>query len=189
MSDKKITTKFLKMLGIGIPMWYNTIRSNEEDKNMKTIADIINANRSTIETDIRECYREVLETDGRVQYQIYIWEDGEIEHLYEAQGSHCWLQPRDSEPRALYHITTLEAQCFDWRDYAERLPEEPDEDDYDDSDAYEAAKQTYEAACETARTEVIDRWLAEEEDEDERDTLDSQKSDIEDAIRILRSVR
>lgn len=84
----------------------------------------------TIRAEMISCYRTVLECSGRIQYKIYIWCDGEIERLEAPQGDSAWLQPRDAEPRDLFHVVTVDAPFFDVWDYSETgKPEDPAEAD------------------------------------------------------------
>ena len=90
--------------------------------------ELINTYRQQITEAMVDCYRTVLESFGRIQYKIYIWEDGEIETLEDVQGSNTWLQPKSSEPRKLFYVTTIESPCFNPFDYTdESEPEDEDE--------------------------------------------------------------
>lgn len=90
--------------------------------------ELIERNRGAISENLIEMYKEVAENDGRCQYQLYIWSDGKVERLYEVQGSHCWLQPRDSESRELIWVDTIELPCFCWEDFAgQSIPDRDEE--------------------------------------------------------------
>ena len=116
-------------------------------------SEIIAIYQNEIASAMMDHYRYILECNGRIQYEIYIWEDGELEFLETVPGDHVWLQPRDAEPRALYHVCTVAEPGFDpWDCVDHDAPEDEEE-------------------RETERQEIISYYMKKYEEEKIPDTL------------------
>lgn len=72
-----------------------------------TVKALVEANEEKIRNFIEACFDEMMRSNFTLSEQVYIWEDGELDDLVEVGYSSGWLQPKDSEPRELYHLATL----------------------------------------------------------------------------------
>lgn len=118
-------------------------------------SEILNTYRDSIEEAMVTAYHNVLKCYGRIQYKIYVWEDGEIESLEGVQGDNCCLVAKDSEPRDLEYVCTIDSPCFDPWDYDdESAPDDEDE-------------------CERMEGAIIDYLVSEYKREGVRDALDA----------------
>ena len=126
-------------------------------------SEIITKYEKDIKTEMVKCYRFVLDSFGRIQYKIYVWEDGEIECLEGVQGDNSYLKAKDSEPRELYYICTIDSPCFDPWDYSDHsAPEDETEREKEKQEIIDYIVDEYE----TNVSDVLDTIITEAEQEE-----------------------
>lgn len=93
-----------------------------------TSSEIILKNFGKLKEKMVDLYRSVLNCSGEIQYSLYVWEDGEIQYLEGVQGDSARLYARDSEPRKLVYVDTIQFPFFDvWDNVLDGKPDDPSE--------------------------------------------------------------
>ena len=120
--------------------------------------------RGQLADEMVSLYREVLESNGGIQYKVYLWEDGEIELLQGVQGDSSSLRPKDSEPRCLYYVCTIDAPYFDpWDIAGHSAPEDEEERETERKEIIDWCVDDYAENISDVLAEVIKEAAADEE--------------------------
>lgn len=129
-------------------------------------SEAIEMYRENILEAMRECYETVAKHPD-IEEDIYIWEDGEIEILENVRGGSGYLKAKDSEPRELFYVTTVNMPMnydpWDFSDYGE--PEDEEEAKAELEEIISWLVENYDP--DEALDEAFDRAVEEEEMEAE----------------------